>query len=119
MAMGKVVKKALLVCAVLAALVCYQPLALLLSSMSPCIASQVDKSDAQDHGGNHSPQGWGLRKATAPAVRLLSGLLLQTWGVVQNKPLPFEPGAYVILAASGAQSAASSLAYLNNLSIRC
>ncbi|OPY66745.1 MAG: hypothetical protein A4E57_02650 [Syntrophorhabdaceae bacterium PtaU1.Bin034] len=116
--MGNPMKKAVLVCALLAVLMCYQPLALFLGSMAPHVASHGDKSDVLDHTGTVLPQEWGLRKTIAPAVRVLSASLFQT-GMVIQQSVPSESGASAISVALDAQPAASGFAYLNNLSLRC
>lgn len=116
--MNKSTKKAVVLCTVLAMLTFYQPLALLLGSASPFIASHVDKSDGLHHRDAFLPQGWGLRK-TVPVITLLSGSLLQAVAVIQHKsalPEPCADGAFAVFVA---HFPISGFAYLNNPALRC
>lgn len=119
MALGRPTKKVFFVCTVLAMLVCCLPPALFLGSMTPFISSHADNNDGPDSRGTSLPQRWGIRKTTVPALRLLSGLQLQTAAIVPHKSVLSERCANGVFAVFYAQLPVSGLAYLNNLTIRC
>ena len=117
--MDKPTKKPVLVCALLAMLVCNLPFAPFYASATPLHkALHIEEID-MNHLGSFLPQEWGLTKTTATAMRSLAALSFETGMVVQYRPVPSEPCADGVFTALGAQLAASGLAYLNNLAFRC
>lgn len=112
-------RKAALVIALLAMLICHLPFAPLNGSATPLHrASQIEGIDVS-HADSFLPQEWGLTKTATTAVRSLAGSSFQVGLVVQHKSAASEPCARGILAAFGTQPAVSGFFYLNNLSLRC
>ncbi len=119
MGVRKQTKGIVFFCTVLATLVCCQPLAVFFASITPFTALHVDKEDGPDSGRTSLPQGWGIRKTTAPVLRLFSGSLLQAAAVIPHKSVHSEHSANSDFAVLTAQLPVSAPVYLNNLTFRC
>jgi hypothetical protein len=117
--MGKVIKKAVLICTVLAILMCYLPLLSFSGSVSPHRALHVEKNDISNHMGNLLPQEWGPKKTTVISARSLSTPPFHTGVSIQTELVSTKPSTGGIFATVGAERVASGHTYLHNLSLRC
>lgn len=117
--MGKVTKKVVLVCTVIAILMCYLPLLSFSGSVSPRMALHVEKNDISNHIGNLLPQEWGPKKTTVTSARSLSTPPFHTGVSILTELVSSKPSTGGIFAALGAERAASGYIYLHNLSLRC
>ncbi len=116
--MGKLSKKAILICALLSMLVCHLSLAPVFGGTAPHSALCHEGIDV-DHTDSVLRQEWGLVKSISVSMRPLSASVSQIGAIAQHRLFLSEPYTDGIFSTFGVRSAASGQAYLNNLSLRC